>query len=325
MRLHANARLGPRGRQVMGERVEAGWPVARAAQAAGVSGQTCRKWVARYRAEGPSGLQDRPSVAHRIPHRTHAERVEAILALRRIRFTGAQIAEILAMPPSTVSGILMRAGLGRLGRRGLEPARRYERQRPGELVHIDVKRLGRIAFGAGHRATGIKRGTPRRTDRAGVRRRTGGWEFVHVAVDDATRLAFVEVLADERALAAIGFLRRALAFFEAHGIRVESVMTDNGSAHISAAHALACRALGIRHLRTRPSRPQTNGEAERFIRTMLGEWAYGAIYRSSAERTAALGGWLVRYNQHRPHGALGHRPPAARLAERRNNPLGSYT
>jgi len=324
MRLHANARLGPRGRAVMVERVLGGWSAAEAARAAGVSAQTCRKWVARYRAEGRPGLLDRPSVAHRIPRRTPQGRVAAICALRRVRFTGAQIAEILDMPASTVSAVLRRHGLGRLGRLGLEPTRRYQRERPGELVHVDVKKLGRITQGAGHRVTGTRHGTPRRVDAAGVRRNTGGWECVHVAIDDATRLAYAEVLRDETAASAVAFLRRALAFYERHGIRVERLLTDNGAPYRSVLHALACRQLGIRHLRTRPYRPQTNGKAERFIRTMLGEWAYGAIYRSSAERTAALAGWLIRYNHHRPHGALGHRPPAARLAELRNNACGSY-
>jgi transposase InsO family protein len=324
MRLHANARLGPRGRAVMVERVLGGWPTGEAAQAAGVSAQTCRKWVARYRHEGPAGLEDRPSVAHRIPARTGPERVAAICALRRVRFTGAQIAEILAMPRSTVSAVLKRCGMGRLGRLGLEPARRYERARPGELVHIDVKRLGRITRGAGHRFTARQHYTGSRTDPAGVRRGAAGWECVHVAIDDATRLAYAEVLADETAQSAVGFLRRALAFYARHGIGVERLMTDNGAPYVSVAHALACRELGLRHIRTRPRRPQTNGKAERFIRTMLGEWAYGAIYRSSAERTGALPGWLVRYNHHRPHGALGHRPPAARLAELHNNASGSY-
>jgi transposase InsO family protein len=238
--------------------------------------------------------------------------------------TGAEIAEVLEMPETTVSGVLTRVGLGRLGRLGLEPPRRYERSRPGELVHVDVKRLGRIERGAGHRATGRKHYNPRRTDRAGVRRHTVGWEFVHVSVDDATRLAYAEVLGDERATTAVGFLRRAIRFFARHGVSVERVLTDNGGAYRSAVHAIACRALGIRHLRTRPYRPQTNGKAERFIRTMLGGWAYGAIYRSSAERTAALEGWLWRYNFRRPHGSLGRRPPAARLREL-NNALGSYT
>jgi transposase InsO family protein len=200
------------------------------------------------------------------------------------------------MPLSTVSGILTRIGMGRLGRLGLEPAQRYERQRPGELVHIDVKKLGRIDGGAGKRVTGVKR-NPYRTrfdHAAGFSRKRIGWEYVHVAIDDATRLAYAEVLTDEKAATAVGFLRRALRFFASYGIHTERVITDNGSAYVSAIHALACRTLGVRHLRTRPRRPQTNGKAERFIRTMLGGWAYGAIYASSRERTATLDGWLYR-------------------------------
>jgi len=225
-----------------------------------------------------------------------------------------------------VSGILTRIGMGKLGRLGLEPAQRYERERPGELIHIDVKKLGRIHDGAGHRVT-AKRGryTGRRQDAAGVPRSTIGWEYVHVAIDDATRLAYVEVLGDEKATTAIGFLRRAVAHYASYGIHVERLITDNGSAYRSTVHAIACRTLGIRHLRTRPYRPQTNGKAERFIRTMLGGWAYGAIYRSSHERNAALAGWLDFYNRQRPHGALSHRPPLARLHELNgNNLLGSY-
>src|SRR3989442_1161793 len=202
-------------------------------------------------------------------------------------------------------------------------AGRYERRRPGELLHIDVKKLGRIQGGAGHRATGHKHYTPRRGPQR-AQRRTVGWEFVHVCVDDATRLAYAEVLGDERATTAIGFLRRAVAFYCRHGISVAGVMTDNGSAYRSTLHAFACRALGLRHLRTRPYRPQTNGKAERFIRTMLGEWAYGAIYGTSSERTAALEGWLWRYNFSRKHGALCRKTLAARLAEL-NNLLGSYS
>jgi transposase InsO family protein len=231
--------------------------------------------------------------------------------------TGAEIAETLDMALSTVSGILTRIGLGKLGRLGLEPAQRYERARPGELIHIDVKKLGRIgSVGAGHRIT---------EDRGkGHRSRGAGWEFVHVCIDDATRLAYVEVLTDERATTAVGFLRRAVRHYAAYGITVERLLTDNGNAYRSAVHAIACRALGIRHLRTRPYRPQTNGKAERFIRTMLGGWAYGAIYRDSRERSAALAGWLDFYNRRRPHGALSHKPPLARLNEL-NNLLGSYT
>ncbi len=317
MKLHGNAALSLNKRKLLAGRVvEEGWSLTSAAAAAEVSVPTARKWARRYRAEGEAGLLDRPSAAQRVHNRTSEERIGAICALRRLRMTAAEIAETLGMPETTVSGILKRSGLGRLGRIGLEPARRYERSRPGELIHIDIKKLGRIGQ-AGHRALG--RGPGRHKGKG-----KHGWEFVHVCVDDATRLAYVEVLADEKARTAITFLHRAIGFFERHGVRVERVLTDNGSAYRSAAHAIACRALGIRHLRTRPYRPQTNGKAERFIRTMLGGWAYGAIYRNSAERTAALDGWLWRYNFRRPHGALNRKTPAARLTEL-NNPLGSYS
>jgi len=325
MRLHANAALSLKKRELLVRRVvQEGWSLTKAAEAAEVSEPTARKWVQRYRSEGQPGLLDRPSAANHVHNRTPEDRIQVISALRRLRMTGAEIAEVLGMAETTVSGILTRSGLGRLGRLGMEPAQRYERSRPGELLHIDVKKLGRIEGGAGHRVTGKRRGNPTKTDGSGIRRRQVGWECVHVCVDDATRLAYVEVLKDEKATTAIGFLRRAVRFYRRHGVTVEAVMTDNGSAYVSAVHAIACRALRIRHLRTRPYRPQTNGKAERFIRTMLGGWAYGAIYRSSAERTAALEGWLWRYNFRRPHGSLGRRPPAARLAEL-NNALGSYT
>jgi len=325
MKLHANAALSLNKRRRLAQRVtEQGWSLTKAAAAAEVSGPTARKWVGRYAAEGEAGLLDRPSGANRVHNRTPEDRIAVICALRRLRMTGTEIAEVLGMAETTVSGILTRSGLGRLGRLGMEPAQRYQRSRPGELLHIDVKKLGRIQGGAGHRITGRRRRNPRKTDGSGVARAQVGWEAVHVCVDDATRLAYVEVLADEKATTAVGFLRRAVRFYRRHGVEVEAVMTDNGSAYVSAVHAIACRALGVRHLRTRPRRPQTNGKAERFIRTMLGGWAYGAVYRSSAERTAALEGWLWRYNFRRPHGSLGRRPPAARLAEL-NNALGSYT
>jgi transposase InsO family protein len=325
MKLHANAALSLNKRRLLVHRlVDEDWSLTKAAEAAEVSEPTARKWVKRYLAEGEAGLLDRPSAARHVHNRTREDRIGAICALRRLRFTGAEIAEILGMAQTTVSGILTRTGLGRLGRIGLEPPRRYERSRPGELVHIDIKKLGRIERGAGKRATGRKHYTRTRTDRDGLRRRTVGWEFVHVCVDDATRLAYAEVLGDERATTAAAFLRRAVRFFARHGVEVERVLTDNGSAYRSAVHAIACRMLGVRHLRTRPRRPQTNGKAERFIRTLLGGWAYGAIYRNSAERTAALEGWLWRYNFKRPHGSLGRKTPAARLREL-NNPLGSYT
>jgi transposase InsO family protein len=321
MKLHANAALSLNGRRQLARRVvDQGWTLVEAAGAAEVSVRCARKWAGRYRLEGEQGLFDRSSAPSRIPHRTPAQRIEAIAALRRLRFTGPEIAETLDMALSTVSGILTRSGMGRLGRIGLEPAVRYERERPGELIHIDVKKLGRIQGGAGKRVTGPanERRNPQKRDAAGVDRNTVGWECVHIAIDDATRLAYAEVLPDEKATTAVAFLRRALAFYARHGITVEQLITDNGSAYISLAHAAACRLLGIRHLRTRPYRPQTNGKAERFIRTLLGSWAYGAIYRSSNERTHALDGWLWHYNHQRRHSALSHKTPIARLNERTN-------
>lgn len=327
MRLHANAPLGPKGRERMVLRVlEQGWSITEAAQAAGVSGRTCSKWIARYRAEGHVGLLDRSSSPLQVPRRTPEERVQLIVMLRRLRMTGAEIAFCTGMALSTVSAVLRRTGLGKLSRlEPLEPPNRYERARPGELLHIDIKRLGKITGGAGHRVTGQRRRHTRdKADAAGVRRRQTGWEYVHVCVDDATRLAYVEVLTDETARTVTGFLRRAVRFYQRYGISVERVMTDNGPGYRSTLHAVICRTLGIRHLRTRPYRPRTNGKAERFIRTMLGGWAYGAIYASSTERTTALDGWLHHYNHHRPHGSLSHKSPTARLHELNNLPR-SYT
>jgi transposase InsO family protein len=324
MKVHANAPLGPKGRLTMVLRVlELGWSLTQAAAAAGVSERTCRKWVARYRNEGEAGLLDRSSAPKSIPHRTPDELVEVIVLLRRLRMTGAEIAFCLAMALSTVSAVLLRVGLGKLSRlEPPEPPNRYERRHPGELLHIDVKKLG-VITGAGHRITGTResQNANRRARRSGAPK---GWEFVHVCVDDATRLAYVEVLPDEQATTAVGFLRRAVTFYRRHGITIERVMTDNGSAYRSTLHAFACRVMGLRHLRTRPYRPRTNGKAERFIRTLLGGWAYGAIYGTSAERTAALDGWIWTYNHRRPHGALSHKPPIARLNEL-NNLAGSYS
>jgi transposase InsO family protein len=231
--------------------------------------------------------------------------------------TAAEIAECLSMALSTVSRWLRRIGLGKLSRlEPPEPANRYERKCPGELVHVDVKKLGRIQV-PGHRVTGNRRVRARRT-RVGNEGRflgTAGWEYVHVCVDDATRLAYVEVLQDEKGTTAAGFLRRAVEWFRSMGITVERVMSDNGSCYRSAIHAIACRDLGLKHIRTQPYRPRTNGKAERFIQTLQNRWAYGAVYGSSAERRAALPGWLTHYNFRRRHGSLGHKPPAARLAE----------
>ncbi len=318
MKLHRNAALSWRGRQRLCERVVVdGWTVTAAAEAAGISVRCARKWIGRFRREGEAGLGDRSSAPSRVANRTADDRLEAIIRLRCLRFTAAEIAETLGMALSTVSGILTRIGMGRLGRLGLEQPVRYERSRPGELVHVDVKKLGRVR-GVGHRISG-SRASQGKTRINGRRRGIAGWEYVHIAIDDYSRLAFAEVLPDEKATTAIGFLRRAVDFYRRHGISVERILTDNGSAYRSTVHALACRALGIRHLRTRPYRPQTNGKAERFIRTLLTGWAYGAIYGSSKERTAALDGWLWHYNHRRRHSALSHQPPVTRT-----NLLGSY-
>jgi transposase InsO family protein len=316
MKVHGNARTTLFSRLLMVRRVEEeGWTLEQAAEAVGVSVRTVSKWLARYRVEGEDGLLDRSSAPRSIPHRTPEDRVEAIAALRRLRMTAAEIAECLRMALSTVSAVLTRIGLGKRSR--LEPAEpliRYERKRPGELLHIDVKKLARISR-PGHRVNG-----DRRTRSRGV-----GWEYVHVCVDDATRLAYVELLADEKAVTAAGFLCRAVKHYRRHGIQVDAVMTDNGSCYRAILHAAACKTLGLKHLRTRPYRPQTNGKAERFIRTMLGGWAYAAIYADSEERRRALPGWLDYYNRRRPHGSLSHQPPHQRLeALKRNNLAGSY-
>lgn len=311
MKLHGNARTCPKSRKLLVERiVEQARPLAEAAEAAGVSERTARKWVARFRAEGEAGLFDRSSAPKRIPHRTSLQRVESIKALRKLRMTAAEIAEALGMALSTVSLWLKRIGLGKRSRlEPPEPPNRYEHHQPGELVHIDVKKLGRFKV-AGKRVVGHRHSS-----------RGYGWDFVHVMVDDHSRLAYAEVLGDERGETAVGFLRRGLAWFARLGVKVRRVMTDNGSPYVSKAHALACRELGLRHLRTRPYRPRTNGKAERFIQTLQNEWAYGRLYGNSTERTAALAPYLTYYNYSRRHGSLGHRAPATRL----NNLIGNYT
>ena len=317
MKLHANARTCPNSRRLLVKRIEEeGWSLMVAAEAAGISERSARKWLGRWRAEGEDGLLDRSSAPKRTPSRLAADRLEAIEALRRLRMTAVEIAEVLGMALSTVSRWLARIGLGKRSRLAPpEPPNRYERKRPGELIHVDVKKLGRIGRrGAGHRVLGP--GRRQSQEKTGPRRHGAtGWEFVHVCVDDATRLAYVEVLADEKGATAAGFLRRAVAWFKGMGIKVERVLSDNGACYRSDIHAEACAELGMRHLFTRPYRPRTNGKAERFIQTLTNRWAYGAIYGSSAERTAALSGWLDHYNFRRRHGSLGHRPPAARLAE----------
>jgi transposase InsO family protein len=314
MKLHANARTCPKSRRLLVDRVEGGWSVMEAAEAAGITDRTARRWLARWRTEGPQGLLDRSSAPRRIPHKTSPERVREIIRLRRLRWTAAQIAVALGTALSTVSAVLKRVGLGKRSRLDPpEPPNRYERRRPGELIHIDVKKLGRI-LKPGHRVTGDRRGQAH-TRRNGKNVSLAGWEYVHVAIDDHTRLAYAEVLTDEKGPTAVGFLRRALDFYARHGVRVERVMTDNGSPYVSHIHAAACRELGIRHLRTRPYRPRTNGKAERLIQTLLREWAYGRVFQTSADRTTALEPWLTHYNFTRPHGALSHKPPGSRLTD----------
>jgi transposase InsO family protein len=317
MKIHANARTCPNSRKLLVRRIEEqNWSLMVAAEAAGISERSARKWLARWRAEGEAGLLDRSSAPRRVPSRLPADRLEAIEALRRLRMTASEIAEVLGLALSTVSRWLGRIGLGKRSRlQPPEPPNRYERKCPGELIHVDVKKLGRIGRrGAGHRVLGP--GRRRSQEKTGPKRLGAtGWEFVHVCVDDATRLAYVEVLPDEKGATAAGFLRRAVTWFKGMGITIERVLSDNGSCYRSQVHAEACAELGMRHLFTRPYRPRTNGKAERFIQTLTSRWAYGAIYGSSVERTTALPGWLDHYNFRRRHGSLGHRPPAARLAE----------
>jgi transposase InsO family protein len=325
MKLHANARTCPKSRRLLVDRVvERGWSVTEAAMAAGVTERTVYRWLGRWREEGEGGLADRSSAPKRIPHKTPAQRVKAIEALRRLRLTAVEISELLSMPLSTVSVWLKRIGLGKRSRlEPPEPPNRYELSSPGKLVHVDVKRLGRIsARGAGHRVTGNRR-SQFKVRAGGARRQITGYEFVHVMVDDHSRLAYAEVFQGkgENARQAIAFLRRGLRFFAEHGIEVERVMSDNGSGYVSSAHAIACRALGVRHTRIRPGRPRTNGKAERFIQTLLNEWAYTRLYGSSEERERQLHPYLERYNFRRPHGSLAKKPPGSRLT----NVVRNYT
>jgi transposase InsO family protein len=319
MKLHANARTCPKSRRLLVKRIEMrDWSLMEAAEAAGVSERTAGKWLARWRAEGETGLADRSSAPRRRPGRLPADRIAAIEKLRRVRMTAAEIAEILGMAISTVSRWLKRIGIGRLGALDPpEPPNRYERRCAGELVHLDVKKLGRISKrGAGHRITGRANRASRVTKRNhGPSLGATGWEFVHVCVDDATRLAYAEVLSDEKAATAAGFLRRAAKWFNSLGVTVERVMSDNGSCYRAGVHRRTCQELGARPIFTRPYRPRTNGKAERFIQTLTRRWAHGAIYGSSAERAQALPGWLDHYNYRRGHGSLAKRTPAARLAE----------
>jgi transposase InsO family protein len=303
VKLHANAKTTPKSRQLLVERILEGWDPGSAAEAVGVSRRTGMKWLARYRAEGLRGLQDRPSTPHRIPHRTCQARIRRIKALRWQRLAAHQIARLLGMARSTVSAVLVRLGLSRLKvLEPKEPANSYERARPGELVHLDVKKLGKIKR-IGKRIHG---------DRA-VRSRGAGWEYVHVCIDDHSRVSYVEVLQDERAVTAAAFLRRAVAWYADLGVRVERALTDNGSCYVSGDFREACLQLGVTPKRTRPYRPRTNGKAERLIQTLLREWAYAKPYRTSAWRLRALHPWLNHYNQVRPHGSLDGLAPMTRI------------
>ena len=304
MKVHGNARLLPRQRFVMCERVRReGWSVAEAAESFDVSERTVFRWLARFDAR--ESMSDRSSAPHHVANRTPAKTVAMIEQLRRLRWTSTKIAAELRMPTSTVCAVLTRLGLQRRWRLGpLEPPNRYCRRHAGELIHVDVKKLGRFKR-PGHRVTG---------QRGGVNRNSGaGWEFVHVAIDDTSRLAYLEILADETGATCVSFLERAISWFAEHGVVVERVMTDNGTGYRSDVHRAAIDRLGVKHLRTQPYRPRTNGKAERFIQTMLRECAYGQAFQSSQQRRRALRRWLTYYNCQRPHSALGHKPPVSQL------------
>jgi len=306
MNIHKNARTTPQSRALLVHRVlQEHWPVSAVAIAFGVSERTVYKWVARYRAEGPAGLRDRPSTAHRRPHALAPAWLALIRLLRQAKLVAADIATRLPLARSTVSAVLRRLGLSRLHfLNPPEPVQRYQWGRPGELVHLDIKKLGRIARPS-HRVTG-----DRRDSRGGV-----GWEYMHVAIDDCSRFTYVEILPDEKRYTTTHFWLRALREFHRHGIHVERVLTDNGSAYRSTPFRKACRWLGIKAKRTRPYRPQTNGKAERVIQTLLRKWAYAIPYANSAQRRAALTPWLRFYNEERPHASLSHQTPLRRLAQ----------
>jgi transposase InsO family protein len=312
MNIHKNARLTPLGRERIVKEVLSGRTPVAAARAAGVCPRTVRKWVARFKGEGAEGLKDRSSRPHRLHRPTPIDIVERVEALRRQRWTGRQIAAEVGVSPATVSRILKRRGLNRLAAlEPAEPVRRYEREHPGELIHIDIKKLGRFDR-VGHRITG---------DRRQGESRGAGWEFVHVAIDDASRIAFSRIMPDEKKESAVAFLKATVAYYQSLGVTVARVMTDNGSCYRSKAFRDACRDLGIKHIRTKPYTPKTNGKAERFIQTALREWAYAQAYDTSDQRAAELPIWLHRYNWHRPHGGLKYKVPISRLALAEDNLL----
>jgi len=314
MDTHKNASLTPKGREAMTRRVvEGGLSKAVAARQFNTTPKTVAKWVDRFQAEGPAGLMDRSSRPHSSPGQTPPAACAAVEALRRQRHIGAQIAAEVGVSVATVSRILKRLGLNRLSAlEPAEPVRRYERVAPGEIIHIDIKKLGKFNR-IGHRITGDRTG---QSNTRGV-----GWEYVHLAIDDHSRLAYSEILPDEKRGSCLRFLFNALRFFRSLGVRVERVMTDNGSSFRSRRYAKALRRLKIKHLRTKPYTPKTNGKAERFVQTSLREWAYAHAYDTSEQRAAQLPSWLHRYNWHRPHGSIGSKPPISRLALTEDNLL----
>jgi len=313
MNIHKNARLTPLGRERIVRSVLSGQTPEAAARAVGVCPRTVRKWVARFAAEGIGGLQDRSSRPHRLNRPTPHAIVAQIEALRRRRWTGKQIAAETGVSPATVSRILKRLGLNRIeALEPAEPVRRYECEHPGELIHLDIKKLGRFER-IGHRITKDRRG---QSNSRGV-----GWEFVHVCIDDASRVAFTQIKPDEKALSAVEFLKAAVAYYRALGVKVARVMTDNGSCYKSRDFARACKRLRLKHIRTKPYTPKTNGKAERFIQTALREWAYAVAYPSSRHRAEELPNWMHRYNWHRPHGGIKYQTPISRLGLKGNNLL----
>lgn len=322
MNIHKNARLTPHSRAELARRIliEQQSPMSVATDM-GISTNTVRKWVGRYQMEGEAGLLDRSSRPHRLRRPTPAATVKRIEELRRLRWTGKRIALDTGVSSATVSRVLQRLGISKL--KALEPAepvRRYEREHPGELIHIDIKKLARFEK-IGHRITSDR---GRRSDQHG-RTRRAGWEYVHVCIDDASRIAFSQILPDEKKESAVAFLHAALAYYASLGISVARVMSDNGSCYRSRAFRNACKALRIKHIRTRPYTPKTNGKAERFIQTSLREWAYAKAYPNSDYRAAELPIWLHQYNWHRPHGSLKYLPPISRLGLTKNNLLRLHT
>ncbi|WP_046322527.1 IS481 family transposase, partial [Mycobacterium sp. UM_Kg1] len=321
--VHANAVLTPRGRLLLARLiVDEGWPVVRAAEHFHVSWPTAKRWATRYAAMGAVGMTDRSSRPHHSPNRTPQQVVRKIVHLRwRHRLSPLAIASRLSMPASTVHAVLVRCRLNRLSHidiRTGEPIRRYEHDYPGSLIHVDVKKLGNIPTGGGWRFVGRSQGKRNRHLTAGVGRSQHrdpllGHAFVHTVIDDHSRVAYAEIHDDETAETAIAVLHRAVAWFAARGVTVEAVLSDNGGCYRSHAWRRACQDLGIKHRRTRPYRPQTNGKIERFHRSMAAEWAFARFYPNEWTRRSALPAWLHTYNHHRQHSAIGKVPPITKL------------